>query len=177
MQVLSISATGYRRRNNLLIWHNRQDFYQEVSVTNRECCQCCHSRLIGKRSGNRRQGDIHCLWSVFCVLAATPVVFFLFNMYTTSKGTSLRSAFRMWCWRGVAVFKYYLNFIKTLAVMGGEKKTTSRGSRNAALTHGARDKEKHIPTRMPVCDCWAFIGQQLSTIGQQFFSLLPFIGQ
>ncbi len=42
---------------------------------------------------------------------------------------------------------------------------------NAALTHGARDKENHIPTRMPVCDR-GVIGQQLSTIGQQFFSTL-----
>ena len=37
--------------------------------------------------------------------------------------------------------------------MGGDKKTASRETTNAALTHGAHDKEKHIPTRMPVCDC------------------------
>lgn len=29
---------------------------------------------------------------------------------------------------------------------------------SAALMHGAHDKEKHIPTKMPVCDCGAFIG-------------------
>ncbi len=58
-----------------------------------------------------------------------------------------------------AVLKWYLNGIKTLAVMGGDKKTPKRECRlaiggirrsNAALTHGAR--EKNIPTRMPVCD-------------------------
>ncbi len=52
---------------------------------------------------------------------------------------------------------------------GRREKTTSRETTNAALTHGARDKEKHIPTRMPVCDR-VVIGQQLSTISQQFFS-------
>ncbi len=52
--------------------------------------------------------------------------------------------------------------------IGGKRRS------NAALTHGARDKEKHIPTRMPVCDC-GVIGQQLSTIGQQFFSFFSFL--
>ena len=28
---------------------------------------------------------------------------------------------------------------------------------SAALMHGAHDKEKHIPTKMPVYDCGAFI--------------------
>ena len=49
-----------------------------------------------------------------------------------------------------AVFKWYLNGIKTLAVMGGEKKrgqveqqTPLRETTNAALTRGAGDK-KHI---------------------------------
>ena len=51
---------------------------------------------------------------------------------------------------------------------GRRQQTISRGTTNAALTHGARDKEKHIPTRMPVCDRGG-IGQQLLTIGQQFF--------
>ena len=51
----------------------------------------------------------------------------------------------------------------------GKQHTPQRETTNAALTHGARDKEKHIPTRMPVCDRGG-IGQQLSTIGQQFFS-------
>ena len=58
---------------------------------------------------------------------------------------------------------------------GRRQKTASRETTNAALTHGARDKEKHIPTRMPVCDCGALIGQQLSTIGQQFFSFFFFL--
>ncbi len=28
---------------------------------------------------------------------------------------------------------------------------------SAALMHGAHEKEKHIPTKMPVYDCGAFI--------------------
>ena len=51
---------------------------------------------------------------------------------------------------------------------GRRQKTAQRETINAALTHGARDKEKHIPTRMPVCDRGG-IGQKLSTISQQFF--------
>ena len=50
--------------------------------------------------------------------------------------------------------------------MGGDKKrhqggtkTAQRETTNAALTRGARDKkQKHIPTRMPVCGRGAFIG-------------------
>ena len=57
---------------------------------------------------------------------------------------------------------------------GRREKTASRGNKNGAQTRGARDKEKHIPTRMPVCDR-VVIGQQLSTISQQFFSFFSFL--
>jgi hypothetical protein len=80
-----------------------------------------------------------------------------------------------------AVLKWYLNGIKTLAVMGGDKKTPKRECRlaiggirrsNAALTHGARDKEKHIPTR-----CRYVMGGELVKNYRQLdnnFSLLSF---
>ena len=72
-----------------------------------------------------------------------------------------------------AVFKWYLNGIKTLAVMGNN--THRKGKQQTPRWRGAhvtKTYNKNIPTRMPVCDCGAFIGQQLSTISQQFFPLL-----
>ena len=70
--------------------------------------------------------------------------------------------------------------------MGGDKKrrqgkqqTASRETTNGALTRGALDK-KHITKTyrqgLPVCDCGG-VGQQLSTIEQQFFLYSLFIGQ
>ena len=61
----------------------------------------------------------------------------------------------------------------------GKQQTASRETTNGALTRGALDK-KHITKTyrqgLPVCDCGG-VGQQLSTIDQQFFLYSLFIGQ